>query len=103
MSDSVSAVVNYYPDTKSITNPGAFVSKMNVPTLIFAGVLDTYKDCCVIERARNLGAAAEAQAGGGQVILRVVEYPNAGHGFCIKNSKAWRDNDAADAFRRDSG
>jgi len=98
MSDSVSAVVNYYPDTKSITNPGVFVSKMNVPTLIFAGVLDTYKDCCVIERARKLAAAAEA--GGGQVILRVVEYPDAGHGFCIKNSKGWRGNDAADAFRR---
>ena len=100
MSNSVSAVVNYYPDTKSITNPGNLVSKMTVPTLIFAGVLDTYKDCCVIERARNLAAAAEAQAGGGPVILRVVEFPDAGHGFCIKNTKGWRGNDAADAFRR---
>jgi dienelactone hydrolase len=100
MSNSVSAVVNYYPDTKSITNPDALVSKINVPTLIFAGVLDTYRDCCVIERARKLAAAAEAQAGGGEAILRVVEYPDAGHGFCIKNSKSWRGNDAADAFRR---
>jgi dienelactone hydrolase len=99
MSESVCAVVTYYPETKSINNPGAFVSKMNVPTLMFAGVLDTYKDCCVIEKARKLAEAA-AKEGDNRVVLRVVEYPDAGHGFAIKNSKTWRSNDAADAFRR---
>lgn len=99
MSESVSAVVTYYPDTRSINNPDAFVSKMNVPTLMFAGVLDTYKDCCVIERARQL-AAAVAKEGGSSAVLRVIEYPDAGHGFAIKYSATWRSNDAADAFRR---
>jgi dienelactone hydrolase len=99
MSESVSAVVTYYPETKSIHNPAAFVSKMNVPTLMFAGVLDTYKDCCVIERARKLAEAA-AKEGGSRAVLRVVEYPDAGHGFAIKSAKTWRSNDAADAFRR---
>jgi dienelactone hydrolase len=99
MSESVSAVVTYYPDTRSINNPGAFVSKMNVPTLMFAGVLDTYKDCCVIERARKLAEAA-AQEGSRRDVLRVVEYPDAGHGCAIKYSKTWHSNDAADAFRR---
>jgi dienelactone hydrolase len=99
MSESVSAVVAYYPETRSIHNPDAFVSKMDVPTLMLAGVLDTYKDCCVIERARQLAAAA-AKEGGSRVVLRVVEYPDAGHGFAIKYSKTWRSNDAADAFRR---
>jgi dienelactone hydrolase len=99
MSDAVSAVVTYYPETRSINNPGAFVSKMKVPTLMFAGVLDTYKDCCVIERARKLAEAA-AREGGRRVVLTVVEYANAGHGFAIKSSKDWRSNDAADAFRR---
>jgi dienelactone hydrolase len=99
MSESVSAVVTYYPETTFINNPDAFVSKMNVPTLMFAGVLDTYKDCCVIERARKLAEAA-AKKGGSSVVLTVVEYPDAGHGFAIKYSKTWRSNDAADAFRR---
>lgn len=98
MPDTISAVVTYYPETNFISNPGDFASKIKVPTLIFAGVLDTYKDCCVIERARELAAAA-AKAGGGRVMLRVVEYPHAGHGFTIKNPKEWRGNDAADAFR----
>jgi dienelactone hydrolase len=99
MSDSVSAVVTYYPETRSINNPDAFVSKMNVPTLMFAGVLDTYKDCCVIERARKLAESA-GKEGGRRVVLTVVEYPDAGHGFAIKDPKTWRSNDAADAFRR---
>ena len=72
---------------------------MNVPTLMFAGVLDTYKDCCVIERARKLAESA-GKEGGRRVVLTVVEYPDAGHGFAIKDPKTWRSNDAADAFRR---
>ena len=96
MPESVSAVVAYYPMTDFITNPGAFVSKIKVPTLIFAGVLDTYEGCCVIERARQLAAAARAEG----VMLRVVEYPDAPHGFALKNTKAWRGNDASDAFRK---
>ena len=98
MPESVSAVVAYYPLTNFISDPGDFVSKIKVPTLIFAGVLDTYKDCCGIERARQLAAAAEAR--GGRVTLKVVEYPDAPHGFVLKNMKSWRGNDASDAFRR---
>jgi len=93
---SVSAVVAYYPATYFITQPGAFVSQIKVPTLMFAGVLDTYKNCCVIETARRLAAAARA----GKVPLSVIEYPDAAHGWAIKYSKDWRGNDAADAFRR---
>jgi pimeloyl-ACP methyl ester carboxylesterase len=96
MPESVSAVVAYYPATYFITDPGAFVSKMNVPTLMFAGVLDTYKNCCLIEKARSLASAANAR----KVALRIVEYPDAAHGWVIKYSKEWRGNDAADAFRR---
>jgi dienelactone hydrolase len=97
MPDTISAVVAYYPETKFISNPADFASKIQVPTLIFAGVLDTYKDCCVIERARKLAAAAVGPGGS----IRLVEYPDAGHGFTIKRfPKSWRGNDAADAFRK---
>ena len=98
MPDSVFAVVTYYPDTRFIVNPGDFASKIRVPTLMLAGALDRYKDCCVIERARELAAAAKA--GGGRTMLTLVEYPNAGHGFAIKRFEGWRSDDAADAFRR---
>jgi alpha-beta hydrolase superfamily lysophospholipase len=99
MPESVFAVVTYYPDTKFINNPGDFASKIKVPTLMFAGVLDRYDDCCVIERARELAGAA-ASARGGRAKLTLVEYPLAGHAFAIKASASWRGDDAADAFRR---
>lgn len=98
MPELVSAVVVYYPATQHITNPKDFVSKIKVPTLMFAGGRDTYKNCCLIETARKLADAAKK--GEGKVILEVFEYPNAEHGFTIKSSKAWSPTDAADAFRR---
>ena len=98
MLELVSAVVAYYPATQHITNPENFVSKIRVPTLMFAGGRDTYKNCCLIETARKLADAAKKSEG--KVTLEVFEYPFAEHGFIIKSSKAWSPTDAADAFRR---
>ena len=94
----VSAVVAYYPATSYIKNPANFVSKVKVPTLIFAGGRDLYKDCCQIEMARKL--ADEAKNSRGKVMLEVYEYPLAGHGFVLKSLKTWSRTDTADAFRR---
>jgi dienelactone hydrolase len=98
MPELVSAVVVYYPATYYIKNPDDFVSKMKVPTLMFAGGRDTYKNCCLIETARKLADVAKKSEG--KAMLEVVEYPAAEHGFIIKSSKAWSPTDAADAFRR---
>jgi len=98
MPELVSAVVVYYPATYYITNPDDFVSKIKVPTLMFAGGRDTYRNCCLIETARKLADAAKKTEG--KVMLEVFEYPDAEHGFTIKSSKAWSPADAADAFDR---
>jgi dienelactone hydrolase len=98
MPELVSAVVVYYPGTQHITNPDNFVSKIKVPTLMFAGGRDTYKNCCRIETAWKLADAAKKSEG--KVMLEVFEYPYAEHGFTIKSSKAWLPIDTADAFRR---
>lgn len=97
MQDSVSAVVVSYPATYYITNADAFVSKINVPTLIFSGVRDTYKNCCVIETARKLAGAAKTN---GNVKLEVVEYPDAEHGWTIRSLKSYRVDYTTDGFRR---
>ena len=98
MPELVCAVVVYYPATSHIANPDDFVSKIKVPTLMFAGGRDTHKNCCLIETARKLADAAKKSEG--KVILEVFEYPNAKHGFIIKSSEAWSPTDTADAFRR---
>ena len=98
MPELVSAVVVYYPRTDYITDPDDFVPKIKVPTLMFAGGRDTFRNCCRIETARKLADAAKKSEG--KVMLEVFEYPYAAHGFTIKSSKAWSPTDAADAFRR---
>lgn len=98
MPELVSAVVVNYPGTFFITDPGAFVAKIKVPTLMLAGVRDTYKNCCLIETARKLADAAKANQVG--AMFEVVEYPEAAHGWNIKASKEWREGDSADGLRR---
>ena len=98
MPELVSAVVVYYPATYYITNPDNFVSKIKVPTLMFAGGRDTYKNCCLIETARKLASAAKTS--GGKVMLEVVEYPDAHHGWTIRSSTSYREDYTADGFRR---
>ena len=81
MQELVSAVVVSYPATYYIKNADDFVAKIKVPTLMFAGGRDTYKDCCLIETARKLASAAKTS--GGKVMLEVVEYPDAHHGWTV--------------------
>lgn len=98
MQELVSAVVVSYPDTQFITNADNFVSRIKVPTLVFAGGRDTYKDCCLIETARKLANAAKAP--GGKPILEVVEFPDAEHGWTIKSIRAYRADLTADGLQR---
>ena len=98
MSELVSAVVVSYPDTKYVTNADYFVSKMKVPTLVFAGGRDTYKDCCLIETARKLATAAKAREV--KPILELVEYPYAEHGWTIKSVKAYNSDITAEGLQR---
>jgi len=98
MQELVSAVVVSYPATYYIKNADDFVAKIKVPTLMFAGGRDTYKDCCLIETARKLASAAKTS--GGKVMLEVVEYPDAEHGWTIKSLKSYRRDYTADGFRR---
>ena len=98
MQELVSAVVVSYPATYYIKNADDFVAKIKVPTLMFAGGRDTYKDCCLIETARKLASAAKTS--GGKVMLEVVEYPDAHHGWTIRSSTSYREDYTADGFRR---
>jgi dienelactone hydrolase len=98
MDDAVAAVVVSYPATNYITNPDTFVTKIKVPTLMFAGGKDTYKNCCLIETARKLADAAKASEG--KAMLEVVEFPDADHGWTIKTLKSYRSDYTAEGFRR---
>jgi dienelactone hydrolase len=97
MPELVSAVVAYYPLTDFITDPSSFVSRIKVPTLLLVGGRDTYMNCCLIGTARILVKSARPTDRPG--LLKVVEYPDADHGWTIKSLDTWREHDAADALQ----
>jgi len=81
-------------------DPNAFLihPRINVPTLILAGTMDSYKDCCPISRVRALVAAAILPEIG--VPLEAHEYPDADHVFNIPSLRTYRSDYAVDAFTR---
>lgn len=97
MPELVATVVVGYPYTAFIKAPADFVAKIKVPVQMFAGTADTYKDCCLIETARQLANAAKAVS---PPMLTLHEYDGAGHGFNL--ATAARKDQAAgqDAIKR---
>lgn len=83
MPDLVATVIVGYPLTSFIKDPADFVSKIKVPVKMYAGTADTYKDCCLIDKARQL---AEAAKSGAPPMLTLHEYSGVGHGFNLPNA-----------------
>ena len=103
MQDLVSMVVAYYPYTRTwVDKPSFFVKRFRVPVLVMAAQRDRYQNCCLVETAQAMEAAAK-EAG---VKFELVVYPEADHGFNLESDargepmRAYRRNDDRDAWRR---
>ena len=101
--DIVSMVVAYYPSTRTwAKNIDTLVKRFQVPVLVMAGQRDRHMDCCVIETAQAMEAAAKAKG----TRFELVVYPEANHGFNLKTGAsgepmgAYRRDDDRDAWRR---
>jgi dienelactone hydrolase len=94
MADLVAVDVAWYPGTVRI-RPAAMVSRMRVPTVMLAGEADRFRNCCLIEKAREIGRAAQAAG----APLRLTTYPSVGHNFVL-GARGYDPSPYADAFRR---
>ncbi len=93
--DVVAIVVAWYPATSRIANPADYARTIRTPVLMFAGEADTYKNCCLIDKAREIAAAARAAG----APLELITYPGVQHGF----AQRWGNYDpqaASDSFKR---
>ncbi|MFC1884149.1 dienelactone hydrolase family protein [Thermodesulfobacteriota bacterium] len=97
MPDLVSAAVAYYPVTSRVQDMKSFAARIKVPTLVLAGENDTYLNCCLIQYARDMEAAAK-EAG---APFELVAYPNVTHAFNLKTySRGLYKTETADAWQR---
>lgn len=77
--DLVTGAVVWYPATTFIRDVPGFVSRLKVPVLMFAGEDDTFRNCCLVTKARTLAEAATAS----HLPFELITYPNTEHDFII--------------------
>jgi dienelactone hydrolase len=95
MPESVSVVVVYYPTTSFVSDSADLARRFRVPVLMLAGEQDRYNNCCLIETARAIEAAAKQQ----KASFTLISYPLAEHGFNLA-VPAYRAQDDVDAWKR---
>lgn len=95
MSDLVAGAVLWYPENNFIHDTPGFVSRLQVPLLVFAGAGDRYRDGGTVDKDRELAAAATASG----KAFDLVVYPNAMNDFA-KGGDHYNPGAYADAFKR---
>lgn len=95
LAEDVSVAIVYYPYTAWIGEPDPLARQIRVPTLVLAGVLDRYRECCPIETIRAVDATARALG----APFALIAYPEAGHAFDL-GGPTYREEESADAWRR---
>jgi len=94
-SDQVAVVAAWYPSTTAFKDPPAWAGRVRVPTVMFAGENDTYHNCCLIDKARAIGHAAQAAG----APFELTTYPNTPHGFNLLGAN-YKAQASSDAFAR---
>jgi dienelactone hydrolase len=93
--DQVAGAVVWYPATTFIKDVPGWVGRTKVPVLMFAGEKDTFRGCCLIDKAHTLAAAATA----GGLPFELITYPNTDHDF-VKDGKHYNAQSYSDALQR---
>ncbi|HEY1711003.1 MAG TPA: dienelactone hydrolase family protein [Rhizomicrobium sp.] len=78
-SDTVAVDVVWYPATSAFHDIPGFAARIKAPVVMFAGEADTYRNCCLIETAHALDAAAKAAS----APFTLTTYPGVEHDFVI--------------------
>lgn len=75
--DVVSGVLAVYPFTAWIQNVDGLVARMQVPITALTGSADSYNNCCLIEKIREIDKAAQAKGKS----FELTVFDNADHGW----------------------
>ena len=94
-SDQVAVVAAWYPGTSVFKNVPGWAKHLAVPVVMFAGESDTYLDCCLIGKARELADAAKAA----NKQFELTTYPSTDHDFVVGGAH-YDSHSYSDAFAR---
>lgn len=95
--ETIAAVIAYYPGVTRLPSISDAGRRLTVPTLVLAGEMDRFNNCCLIESVREFQIAVPPEAA---KLLEVVTYPSANHGFNLASAPTYRASDTADAWAR---
>ena len=91
----ISGVLAVYPFTAWIQNVDGLVGRMQVPLTVLAAGADTYNNCCMIDKAREIEKAAKTKG----AAFEMTVYDNAEHGFDL-TGRNYRHDYIADTWKR---
>jgi hypothetical protein len=80
--DQVAVVAASYPATIAFKDAPSWAKRINAPVVRFAGELDTYRNCCLIGKARQLARAAKSA----NAPFELTTYPATNQDFVIGGS-----------------
>jgi dienelactone hydrolase len=93
--DQVAVVIAWYPATSVFHDIPGYASRLQVPVLMFAGEKDKFRNCCLVETARSLAAAATAAG----KPFELITYPKTEHDF-VDGGSHYNPSSYKDAFDR---
>lgn len=93
--DTIAAALTVYPFTSWIQNVDGLISRFQVPLTVLAAGADSYNNCCVIAKAREIEAAAKAKS----KPFEMVVYDNAEHAYDL-TGRHYRTDYVKDSWNR---
>jgi dienelactone hydrolase len=93
--EAIAGIVLWCPVTSFLKDFDGWANRLAVPVLMFAGESDGYKNCCLIDTARKLQAAASAA----KKPFELVTYPATQHDF-IPGQRTYNPQAYNDALQR---
>ena len=91
----VTGVLAVYPFTAWIDNVDAVIGRFQVPLTVLAAGADTYGNCCLIDKAREIEKVAKAKG----KAFEMVVYENAEHPYDL-TGRNYRSDYARDTRKR---
>jgi len=93
--DVIAGALAVYPFTAWIQNVDGLIGRFQVPLTVLAAGADSYNNCCLIDKAREIEKVAKSKG----KVFEMVVYDNAEHGYDL-TGRNYRTDYVRDTWKR---